>query len=157
MTCLRVGHKLRIQPARAMSRATALDRGDLINRTRPAPDTSRQSRRDSEVARAIVELDLLAALLDSRWRIPGTSIRFGLDALVGLVPVLGDVATGLVSAYIVLRARNSGAGNGLVARMLGNVLLDTVVGSVPILGSIFDVYFKANNRNIRLLRRHLQR
>ena len=140
-----------------MSRATTLDRGDLINRTRPAPDTSRQSRRDSEVARAIVELDLLAALLDSRWRIPGTSIRFGLDALVGLVPVLGDAATGIVSVYIVLRARSCGAGKTLVARMLGNVLLDTVVGSIPILGSIFDVYFKANNRNIRLLRRHLHR
>ena len=140
-----------------MSRATALGRGDLINPTRPAPDTSRQSRRDSEVARAIVELDLLAALLDSRWRIPGTSIRFGLDALVGLVPVLGDAATGIVSVYIVLRARSCGAGKTLVARMLGNVLLDTVVGSIPILGSIFDVYFKANNRNIRLLRRHLHR
>lgn len=154
MTCPRVGHKPRIQLARAMSRATALGRGDLINRTRPAPDTS---RRDSEVARAIVELDLLAALLDSRWRIPGTSIRFGLDALVGLVPVLGDAATGIVSVYIVLRARSCGAGKTLVARMLGNVLLDTVVGSIPILGSIFDVYFKANNRNIRLLRRHLHR
>ena len=155
MTCPRVGHK--IQPARAMSRATALDRGDLLNRTRLAAERSREGHRDSEMARAIVELDLLAALLDSRWRIPGTPIRFGLDALVGLVPVLGDVATGLVSAYIVMRARNCGAGNGLVARMLGNVLLDTVGGSVPILGSIFDIYFKANNRNIRLLRRHLQR
>ncbi|MER8555154.1 DUF4112 domain-containing protein [Mesorhizobium sp. M1217] len=112
---------------------------------------------DPEAEKAIAELDLLAALLDSRWRIPGTSVRYGLDALVGLVRILGDVATGLVSAYIVLRARNCGAGNGLVGRMLGNVLLDTAVGSVPILGSIFDVYFKANNRNIRLLRRYLQR
>ena len=109
------------------------------------------------MARAIVELDFLAELLDSRWLIKGTSIRFGLYSVLGLVPVLGDVATGLVSAYIVMRARNCGAGNGLVARMLGNVLLDTVGGSVPILGSIFDIYFKANNRNIRLLRRHLQR
>ncbi|CDX36593.1 conserved hypothetical protein [Mesorhizobium sp. SOD10] len=74
---------------------------------------------------------------------------------MGLVPILGDAATGIVSAYIVLRARRCGAGNFLVARMLGNVLLDTLVGSVPILGLIFDVYFKANNRNIRLLRRHL--
>ncbi|MER8806043.1 DUF4112 domain-containing protein [Mesorhizobium australicum] len=105
----------------------------------------------------IAELDLLAALLDSRWRIPGTSIRFGLDALVGMVPVLGDAATAIVSAYIVLRARNLGAGKGLVARMVGNVLLDTAVGSIPILGSIFDVYFKANNRNMRLLRRHLNK
>jgi hypothetical protein len=138
-----------------MSRATAIQRGGLLNRTGPEVRISGQVYR-AERASIIAELDLLAALLDSRWRIPGTSVRFGLDALVGLVPVLGDAATGIVSAYIVLRARNCGAGNGLVARMLGNVLLDTVVGSVPILGSIFDVYFKANNRNIRLLRRHLQ-
>ncbi|MES0041827.1 DUF4112 domain-containing protein [Mesorhizobium sp. M0091] len=116
-----------------------------------------QGHPDPAAEKAIAELDLLAALLDSRWRIPGTSVRYGLDALVGLVPILGDVATGLVSAYIVLRARKCGAGNSLVARMLGNVLLDTAVGSVPILGSIFDVYFKANNRNIRLLRRYLER
>ena len=102
--------------------------------------------------REIAELDLLADLLDSRWRIPGTNIRFGVDALVGLLPVLGDTATGLVSVYIVLRAKNHGAGNGLVARMLANVALDTVVGSVPVLGSIFDIYFKANKRNLRLLR-----
>jgi len=129
---------------------TALDRGGL-NRTRPAAGISGQGRRDSEAARAIA--DLLAALLDPRWRIPGTSIRFGLDALAGLV--LGDAATGLVSAYMCC-ARNCDAGKGLFPRMLGNVLLDTVVGSVPLLGSIFDVYFKANNRNIKLPRRHLQ-
>ncbi|WP_081727351.1 DUF4112 domain-containing protein [Mesorhizobium sp. L2C067A000] len=116
-----------------------------------------QGGHGGHTANVLAELDLLAALLDARWRIPGTSIRFGLDALVGLVPVLGDAATGIISAYIVLRARNVGAGNGLVARMLGNVLLDTLVGSVPILGSIFDVYFKANNRNIRLLRRHINK
>ena len=98
----------------------------------------------------------MAALLDSRWRIPGHQFVWDEDALAGLVPVLGDGATGIISAYIVLRARNCGAGKGLVARILGNVLVDTVVGSVPILGSIFDVYFKANVRNVRLLRRHLQ-
>jgi hypothetical protein len=87
----------------------------------------------------------------------GTSIRFGVDALFGLVPVLGDVATGIASIYIVMRARELGADNGLVARMVGNVALDTVLGSIPILGSIFDVYFKANQRNLRLLRRHFQR
>ncbi len=111
----------------------------------------------SEAAtKSLAELGILAGLLDSRWRIPGTSIRFGLDAVVGLVPVLGDAATGLVSVYILLRARELGAGRALLARMLGNVVLDTVVGSVPLLGSVFDVYFKANNRNIRLLRRHLE-
>ena len=114
------------------------------------------ARHDPSKAKAIAELDRLATILDSRWRIPGTSIRFGVDAVAGLLPGLGDAATGLVSAYIVLRASHHGAGGGLIARMLGNIALDTVVGSVPILGSIFDVYYKANNRNIRLLRRHLE-
>ena len=105
----------------------------------------------------LADLDLLAKLLDARWKVPGTSIRFGVDALIGLVPVFGDVATGIASIYIVMRARELGAANGLVARMVGNVALDTVVGSIPIIGSIFDVYFKANQRNLRLLRRHIER
>ena len=75
----------------------------------------------------------------------------------GLVPVFGDAATGLVSAYIVMRGRTCGASNGLVARMLGSVLLDTAVGSIPVFGSIFDICFKSNNRNMRLLRHHLER
>ena len=105
----------------------------------------------------LADLDLLADILDARWQVPGTSIRFGADALFGLVPVLGDVATGIASIYIVMRAREHGATKGLIARMVGNIALDTVVGSIPILGSIFDVYFKANKRNIRLLKRHLDR
>ncbi|MBZ9777131.1 DUF4112 domain-containing protein [Mesorhizobium sp. CO1-1-8] len=135
------------------------NRGDWIERAKPVgnAETREKPIADCQTAKAIAELDILSVLLDSRWRIPGTSIRFGLDALVGLVPVLGDTATGLVSAYIVLRARKCGAGNLLVARMLANVLFDTVLGSVPILGSIFDVYYKANNRNIQLLRAHLGR
>ena len=106
-------------------------------------------------AKAIGDLEALADLLDARWTIPGTSINFGIDALAGLVPLVGDAATGLVSAYIVMKARDHGAGKGLIARMIGNVVLDTVVGSIPLLGSVFDVYFKANKRNLRLLRRHL--
>jgi hypothetical protein len=105
----------------------------------------------------LADLDLLANLLDARWKVPGTSIRFGVDALFGLVPVFGDVATGIASIYIVMRARELGAAHGLVARMVGNIALDTIVGSIPILGSIFDVYFKANQRNLRLLRRHIER
>ncbi|WP_292164969.1 DUF4112 domain-containing protein [Mesorhizobium sp.] len=127
----------------------------MLTRTGPAGVLRGQGYEGAKAASVVAELDVLSALLDSRWRIPGTSVRFGLDALVGLVPILGDAATSIVSAYIVLRARSCGAGNFLVARMLGNVLLDAIVGSVPILGSIFDVYFKANNRNIRLLRQHL--
>ena len=106
---------------------------------------------------AIVELDKLARLLDSQWRIPGTQIRFGADALAGLVPVVGDLATAVLSAYIVARAADVGAPKSLLARMVGNVVLDTVVGSIPLIGSVFDVFYKANNRNIRLLQRHLEK
>lgn len=110
---------------------------------------------DPETARLIAELDALAIALDAKWTIPGTRIRFGYDALVGLVPGLGDAAMGLVSLYLVLRASNLGASRWLLARMVGNVLLDTTLGSVPLAGSVFDVFFKANKRNIRLLRNHI--
>ena len=106
---------------------------------------------------AVVELDRLARLLDSQWRIPGTQIRFGADAVAGLVPVVGDLATAVLSAYIVARAADVGAPKSLMARMVGNVVLDTVVGSIPLIGSVFDVFYKANNRNIRLLQRHLEK
>lgn len=104
----------------------------------------------------LTELESVARLLDTKWRIPFTSIRFGLDAVVGLVPVLGDLATGLVSAYILFRALSLGIPAPLFARMVFNVLFDTLVGSIPILGSIFDVFFKSNIRNMALLRRHLE-
>jgi hypothetical protein len=104
---------------------------------------------------AIAELDGLARLLDSRWRIPGTSIRLGVDALAGLLPIVGDAAAGLVSAYIVIRAKDYGASRGVLARMFANVVLDTAVGSVPVIGTIFDVFYKSNNRNINMLREYL--
>ena len=115
---------------------------------------SKTERHDDE---RLAALDDLAHLLDSRWRIPGTGIRFGIDAVAGLLPGIGDAATGLVSAYIVLHGVRHRVPGHVIARMIGNVALDTVVGSVPIVGSLFDVFFKANNRNVRLLRRHLER
>lgn len=100
------------------------------------------------------DLEKLARNLDSRWRIPGTNIRFGLDPIAGLFPGVGDAAAALVSAHIIIYGWRAGAPGHVIARMIGNVAIDTVVGSVPVLGSIFDVYYKANNRNVRLLRRH---
>ena len=102
-------------------------------------------------------LDRLARLLDGQWRIPGTSIRFGVDALVGLIPGIGDAATGVVSAYIVYRAWRMGVPTGLLALMALNIGLDTVLGSIPLAGSVFDVFFRANQRNMWLLRRHFAR
>lgn len=105
----------------------------------------------------ISEFERVSRLLDSRWRIPGTSMRFGIDPLLGLVPGLGDVATGLVSAYIVLMAKRLGLPKHVMARMAGNVALDVVVGSIPLLGSVFDLFYKANRRNFRLLQEHVER
>jgi hypothetical protein len=104
-----------------------------------------------------VELEKMARLLDSQWRIPGTKITFGADAVAGLIPFVGDLATAVLSAYLVARAADLGAPKRLMARMVGNVVLDTVVGSIPLVGSVFDVFYKANNRNIRLLQGHLEK
>ena len=103
----------------------------------------------------IERLDRLADLLDSRFRIPGLGVRFGLDGLLGLMPGVGDVATLGPSAYLVWRAHKLGADRATLARMAANSGIDFVVGGVPVLGDVFDVAFKANRRNIELLKRHL--
>jgi hypothetical protein len=97
----------------------------------------------------------LTRLLDSAARVPGTSIRFGLDPILGLVPGLGDVTGAALSGYVVLLASRLGAPTTVIVRMLGNVLADTVGGTVPLLGDLFDVGWKANTRNLALLERHL--
>jgi hypothetical protein len=106
-------------------------------------------------AERIARLDVLASLLDTAFIVPGTNIRFGVDALIGLVPGIGDVVTTLMSLYIVQEARALGAPRHLIARMLVNVALDGVVGAVPLLGDAFDVMWRANRRNMALLQRHL--
>jgi len=103
------------------------------------------------------ELDRLARLLDSQWRVPGTGLTFGVDAVAGLVPGIGDLATGAVSAWIIHTAWRLGATRGVMGRMIANVVLDTAIGAIPLAGSVFDLFFKANNRNMALLRRHLER
>jgi hypothetical protein len=100
-------------------------------------------------------LDRYAWMLDSALRLPG-GIRVGLDGIIGLVPGLGDAVSGLLSAYIVLEAHRLGASRSVIARMCANIFFETVLGSIPLLGDIFDIAFKANVRNVLLLRRHLQ-
>jgi hypothetical protein len=107
--------------------------------------------REREQARA------LARLLDTAIRVPGTNVRLGLDPILGLVPGVGDVAGGLLSAYVLLLAARAGAPKALLLRMLGNLGVDSLVGTVPLLGDLFDVGFKANARNARLLDEHLER
>jgi hypothetical protein len=103
----------------------------------------------------LARLDALARLLDTAFVIPGTGIRFGLDALIGLVPGIGDAITTAMALYVVNEARALGAPRLLIARMLVNVALDGVVGAVPLVGDAFDVAFRANRRNIALLCEHL--
>ena len=93
--------------------------------------------------------------MDSAIRIPGTGIRLGLDSIVGLVPGAGDLVSSVMSGYIVLASARMGVPPAVVARMILNLSVDTLVGTVPLLGDLFDVGFKANVRNAALLDRHL--
>ncbi len=105
---------------------------------------------------ALERLDWLANLMDSAIVLPG-GITVGLDALIGLVPAAGDTVTTLISLWIVKEAHALGAPKHVIARMIGNVAVDGLVGAVPILGDAFDVMFRANIRNMKLLRAHFER
>src|SRR4051794_9441086 len=96
-------------------------------------------------------------LLDNSIPVPGTSVRLGIDQLIGLVPGIGDLIGGFLSLYIIIEAHRLGVPRSLLARMGWNVALDTLVGEVPILGDLFDIGFKANMRNLRLLDGYLER
>jgi hypothetical protein len=106
---------------------------------------------------SLVRLEALARLMDSAFVIPGTSIRMGLDGLIGLVPVAGDLIAGVVSSYLIWEARQLGASRWVIGRMMANTALDTLVGAVPVVGDAFDVLFRANLKNMALLRRHLEK
>jgi hypothetical protein len=105
----------------------------------------------------LARLDALATLLDVAFILPGTNIRYGIDGIIGLIPVVGDIITTAISLWIVREARALGAPWHVTMRMLGNVALDGVVGAVPVVGDAFDVMFRANIRNMRMLRRWLDR
>lgn len=90
-------------------------------------------------------------------RLPGTKQRVGIDALIGLVPGIGDVATTVLSSYIIWEARNLGVSRFALARMLANLGIHATVGSVPLLGDVFDAFFRVNQRNMRILRSQLER
>ena len=98
-------------------------------------------------------LDHIAALLDDMFRIPGTQIRFGLDALIGWVPGIGDAVAGIASFLIVFASWRRGAKAVTLVRMIANVLLETAIGAIPVAGDVFHVFWKANRRNYRLLMR----
>ena len=104
--------------------------------------------------RQLERLRALTRLLDSAIQIPGTRYRIGLDALVGVVPGIGDVIGAVFSAYIVYQSARLGVSTATLVKMMGNVALDTIVGEVPLLGDVFDAGWKANTRNLALLEGH---
>lgn len=103
------------------------------------------------------ELEWLGDLMDSRFQIPGTKIRVGLDAILGLVPGIGDGIGAMVSGFIFYRLRKHNLPWHTQARMVGNILIDFTLGAVPLVGDLLDIGFKANRANISLARKHLRR
>ncbi|KIU44885.1 MULTISPECIES: DUF4112 domain-containing protein [Bradyrhizobium] len=102
-------------------------------------------------------LEMIARLLDVAFVVPGTNVRYGIDGLIGLIPVIGDLITTAISLWLVREARLLGAPWHITARMLANVAVDGVIGMVPVAGDAFDVMFRANIRNVRMLRRWLDK
>jgi len=138
------GHEI---PAEALRRSGAFQ-FDFAT-ANPFGNLSREQR--------LARLEMIAKLLDIAFILPGTKIRYGVDGIIGLIPVVGDIIATALSLWVVREARALGAPWHLTARMLGNVAIQGVVGAVPVAGDAFDVLFRANMRNARLLRRWLER
>jgi hypothetical protein len=102
------------------------------------------------------DLERLAHWLDTVFEIPGIRLRFGIDALLGLLPGVGDTASALASVYILQAASKHGVPRITLARMTLNIGIDLLVGAIPIVGDMFDLYWKANRKNVELLRRHFK-
>lgn len=111
----------------------------------------------SDARARLVRLQRLAWLIDGAFHLPGTKFRFGLNSVVGLVPVGGDAILGAISLYIVYEAHRLGVPKHKIARMLGNVAIEVAGGSVPILGDMFDMALKANLRNLAIIEGHVGR
>ena len=128
----------RVQP----QRATAM-RFDLPTGSDPASVRKR--------------VEAMELILERSFRVPGVNFPIGLDALCGLVPVLGDIVTTALGAYVVWEARNLGMSKWQLARMGANVAFDTVIGFVPLVGDAADFVFRSNTRNLRIIRKHLDK
>ncbi len=117
---------------------------------------SRASADRPDATDELRRLERLARLLDSSIQLPG-GMRIGLDGIIGLIPGIGDAVGATLSTYLIARAARLGASVPVLLRMMANVLIETVVGAVPVLGDLFDFAWKANDRNIRLLLRQFER
>ena len=110
-----------------------------------------------DIEKRVKKIERMVRLLDDSFKIPFTNIRFGFDALIGLFPAVGDILTALISLYLVWSASKLEISKGTILTMLWNIALDALVGSIPLLGDVFDVAFKANRKNYNLLIKTLER
>ncbi|MBD0328351.1 MAG: DUF4112 domain-containing protein [Pyrinomonadaceae bacterium] len=101
-------------------------------------------------------VETLAQWMDTKFQIPGTNFRFGLDGIIGLIPGVGDLSTFFISGYLVLLMARNGASGYVLARMILNIVIDAALGAVPVVGDLFDFAFKANVANIKLMQRYYQ-
>jgi hypothetical protein len=102
-------------------------------------------------------VEALELLLERSFHIPGTKVPIGLDSIVGLVPVLGDVVTAAMGAYMVWEARNLGMSKFQLMRMAANVGIDTALGAIPFAGDLFDFIWRSNSKNLRIIKKHLDK
>lgn len=115
-----------------------------------------QNGTDSTNREMLRKLQRLSDLMDRAFLVPGTRIRFGLDSILGLVPVIGDTVTVAVSGYIYSFAREAGVPWHKRMRMGWNIFVDWFIGLIPLLGDVFDVAFKANSKNVGIIKRHVE-
>jgi hypothetical protein len=99
-------------------------------------------------------IDKIATLLDSKFQIPGTKIKIGIDGIIGFLPVIGDLSGFVISLVLIVAIVREGASGKVVAKMLGNLLLDVTIGEIPFLGNIFNIFYKSNKRNVALAKAH---
>jgi hypothetical protein len=111
-------------------------------------------KKDNPQSPPLENFQRMARLLDSRFEIPGTKIRFGLDPLLSLIPLFGDLITLLVSAALIYQVSTRGASRNVVIKMMLNAGLDTLIGAIPLVGTVFDIFYRSNERNLRLLKEH---
>jgi hypothetical protein len=141
------GNEIRSETVGPQARGFRFDFGNA--NANPFANLTREQR--------LARLDAVAKLLDIAFIVPGTNIRYGIDGIIGLIPVVGDIIATALSLWLVREARALGAPWHVTARMLGNVAVQGVIGTVPVAGDAFDVLFRANMRNVRLLRRWMDR
>lgn len=114
------------------------------------PQTAKKTVNDQ----SLKMVENISRLLDSQFTIPGTNIKFGLDPIFSMLPVLGDLITFLISGALIYTMRNQGASRKVVVKMMMNSTLDAVIGAIPIVGTFFDVFYRSNERNVKLLKEH---